>query len=123
MIDPHLDVPATRDPRSRDRQVADLVALFAAIRGQHGDGEDFRALWMATCAGGPVAAQLSQLLSESRPAAQMADEVEALAIRWDNALLATLAGELRTGVIPVQYLAALAEATAVETVQRPAAER
>jgi hypothetical protein len=103
--------PDAQDPRDRERQVADIVARLCT---RHRVGE-------------PVAVALRTVVADTpAPAAvRLLDAVELdpggglqkLARRWQSPILATLADVFRDnadGTLDVQYLHAVAVATAVE---------
>lgn len=113
------------DPRSRERQVADIVATFA---GQYQARQDnpvrclIRALQDATS---PVALELADAIElaefmakgpaidgDRRP--HVATALQQLATSWNMPLLATLADVVRNTdtAVPHQYLTALATAVA-----------
>jgi len=103
--------PDAQDPRDRERQVADIVARLCT---RHRVGE-------------PAAVALRTVLSDTPApvAVRLLDAVgvdpdrglQRLARRWQSPILATLADAFREsadGALDVQYLHAVAVATAVE---------
>ena len=105
--------PDAADPRDRERQVADVVAGLCS---RHREGEPaveaLRAVLTNTTA--PVGMELLEAVALDPPGG-----LHRLARRWGSPMLATLADSLggdddRDDVLNVDYLSAVAAATAVE---------
>jgi hypothetical protein len=113
------EAPDLDDPRDRDRQVADIVAMVCAKRlaGEPAPA----ALWGALAdSSAPVSADIAAVVAQSCDLdsqwSETATALHGLARRWRSPILATLADAYSDGggALALDYLQAVATGTGVE---------